>query len=84
MPCVLIFIKIHQEPFYWKYIGRMFGFDVRFRNKEIFGSAQEAPIIVSNHITDFDGIAMFPILMVEHTVALTSKFLQPLVRVSQL
>jgi hypothetical protein len=56
MPLCVVMNIFNLEWMLWKFIAPLFGIITTLKNKENYHHASEAPIVISNHCTDFDGI----------------------------
>jgi hypothetical protein len=55
MPLCVIVNIFNLEWMLWKFVAPFFGIITVLKNKENYHPASEAPIVISNHCTDFDG-----------------------------
>ena len=78
IPFLTIFGWFDQEWIFWQLFGFVWNFWSYVRNPDMLATPEEAPILCCNHVTDFDGIAFFPIQLTKHAVEITTSFLRPL------
>lgn len=80
MPLLTLFNLCGGEWFFWKTLGRFFGFYSVITNPKELASPSEVPIITLNHITDFDGIAFLGIVPGNKLIVVAGVFLNPLIK----
>jgi hypothetical protein len=73
MPLLTVFNIFDGERLFWLLVGNFFGFHSKLTNPEALATPEQAPIIVLNHITDFDGIAFFGVVPCKNIIVIGMK-----------